>query len=86
MHRIGEDRVPVNSGWWIAVYRGKGAAMNPARDIEYPQPIDVPDEPIEPGLDDPEPEIPAEHVALQAGWHQVKSIDSDFVAFVSSCF
>jgi hypothetical protein len=60
--------------------------MNPARDIEYPQPIDVPDEPIEPGLDDPEPDIPAEHAALQAGWHQVKSIDSEFGAFVASCF
>jgi hypothetical protein len=35
--------------------------MNPARDIEYPQPIDVPDEPLDPDFgEDPEPEVPTE--------------------------
>ena len=36
--------------------------MNPARDVEYPDILDVPDEPHEPDIDDDEdPEIPAEH-------------------------
>ena len=36
--------------------------MNPAKDVDYPDPINIPEEPTEPGLeDDPEQEIPVEH-------------------------
>jgi len=51
--------------------------VNPAKDVEYPDPAGLADEPAEPAIDDdPETDIPAEY-ALDADDFEDVDIESD---------